>query len=1065
MNQTLYRTDGTASGTTIVSNAGYNPYHMTVLGNKLVYQAYYPYTAIYPCSSEPLTDFVTVLIKVEGGVASVLKYPVTVSKCGIPAPLGNTFINTSKFIQSSNYLYFRGQTENVGGYTAYNLWRTDGTTEGTIQLTNFASGSNEGVFGSMFDAYTSDYNFTSIAYFPIYTSAAGAELWRSDGSVAGTYLLKDINPGINGSGVGAYNGTGNPNTSTGPVEFRTVNGITYFFANDGTNGMELWKTDGTTNGTQMVQNLNPTGGQPINNAWDDNVYGTSVGSTYFFSGDNGVQKGLYSVSSVIPVTLALTVDPSPICVGSTANLSVVTSGGTPASPDHPYSYTWAAPAGVTLSGTSTSAVTATATTSGVKTFTVTVAPSDGTPASTSTVSLTVTEPPTVSISAFAGQGIGLNLTQGQSTTLTASGATSYVWSNGARTASIPASTGGTYSVTGTTGACWATASTLVTVTSLGANGPSCDSYTNKTTADGLGGNSVRAVYGAGSTVFAATDGGLSISTNGGTTFTNKNTTNGLPIRDVRGVYAVGSRIYAATWGGGLAISTDGGNTFSTKTTDDGLGSSFVAKVFAVGNTVYAATYGGLSLSGDGGNTFINKYFTGAGNISVNGVYAVGTTVYAACGGYYSFEGGLKISVDGGNSFITRTTADGLGDNWVNAVYAVGSTVYAATDKGLSISTDGGRTFLNRTMANGLGSNGVRGVYVVGNTVYAATVYEGGGSVGGLSISTDGGNTFTNSVPANVVGGSIVRGVHTMGSTIYAATDGGLAFCASTNPCSGVTAAITGSQSVCAGQTTKLSATGGTSYVWNTGATSATILAPAGNYTVTVTSNGCSASATTTVTATTLAAPALTTASRSLTTSTIPLLLTGFATADNGNTLQFTTTGGTLLNPPTASIAQTGVQNFLVSQTNGVGCVSPSTPLGLTVTEAPRTVSASASKAQVCVSGTTSLSVDVSALPAGSKTYLWQGPAGVSFSGNTLASPTVTFSTAGVKSFTVTVTASGGKYNGSVSVTAVALPDAPSLTGASRSFVVANNGAPEQFRHGHGQQCAPFLQYDWYADDG
>ncbi len=56
--------------------------------------------------------------------------------------------------------------------------------------------------------------------------------------------------------------------------------------------------------------------------------------------------------------------------------------------------------------------------------------------------------------------------EGQTTTLTASGATGYVWSNAATTASITVSTGGTYSVVGTSGCGTATASTTVVLSAL-----------------------------------------------------------------------------------------------------------------------------------------------------------------------------------------------------------------------------------------------------------------------------------------------------------------------------------------------------------------------------------------------------------------------------------------------------------------------------------------------------------------------------------------------------------------------------------------------------------------------
>jgi hypothetical protein len=79
-------------------------------------------------------------------------------------------------------------------------------------------------------------------------------------------------------------------------------------------------------------------------------------------------------------------------------------------------------------------------------------------------------------------------------------------------------------------------------------------FTNYTTTNGLGNNNVRGVYAIGSTVYAATQGGLSISTNGGANFTNYTTTNGLGNNIVNGVYASGSTVYAAT-NGGLSIAT------------------------------------------------------------------------------------------------------------------------------------------------------------------------------------------------------------------------------------------------------------------------------------------------------------------------------------------------------------------------------------------------------------------------------------------------------------------------------------------------------------------------------
>src|SRR5262249_24296428 len=72
----------------------------------------------------------------------------------------------------------------------------------------------------------------------------GTELWKSDGTDAGTVMVKDIN---SGSGDGAY-GTNN---------LTPVNGLLYFRATDGVNGWELWRSNGTAAGTDMVKDIDP----------------------------------------------------------------------------------------------------------------------------------------------------------------------------------------------------------------------------------------------------------------------------------------------------------------------------------------------------------------------------------------------------------------------------------------------------------------------------------------------------------------------------------------------------------------------------------------------------------------------------------------------------------------------------------------------------------------------------------------------------------------------------------------------------------------------------------------
>jgi hypothetical protein len=290
------------------------------------------------------------------------------------------------------------------------------------------------------------------------------------------------------------------------------------------------------------------------------------------------------------------------------------------------------------------------------------------------------------------------------------------------------------------------------------NGPTCSVFTNRTTIHGLGNNRVYDVYVVGSTVYAATDGGLSISTDGGSSFTNRTTADGLGHNVVFGVYVDGSNVYAAT-DGGVSISTDGGSSFTNRTTANGLGSNNTLSVYADGSNIYVGTGQGASISTNGGSSFTNNF---SGHPLTSEVYAVGSTVYKAT------NGGLGISTNGGGSYTFKTTANGLGSNVVNGVYVVGSNVYAATQGGLSISTDGGNTFTNKTTFQGLGFNSCLEVYAIGSTIYV--------SGGGLNISTDGGNSFTNYTQSNGLGGFIVDGLYATATSVYAATSGGFSYC-------------------------------------------------------------------------------------------------------------------------------------------------------------------------------------------------------------------------------------------------------------------------------------------------
>ena len=225
---------------------------------------------------------------------------------------------------------------------------------------------------------------------------------------------------------------------------------------------------------------------------------------------------------------------------------------------------------------------------------------------------------------------------------------------------------------------------------------------------------VLSVYTIGSNVYFGSNGsGLYISTDKGQSATQKTLTNNI----VNGVYATnsGTNIYAAT-NGGLSISTNSGSSFVNYTTANGLGSNNVRGVYVTSNgTIYAATDNGLSISFDDGTKFVNYIERFLSNFC-KGVYVTSNgTIYTAT------SGGLSVSFNNGSTFVNYTTANGLGSNTVNGVYVTSNgTIYAATADGLSVSFNNGVSFVNHTTANGLYSNNVKGVYVSGSTVYAAT---------------------------------------------------------------------------------------------------------------------------------------------------------------------------------------------------------------------------------------------------------------------------------------------------------------------------------------------------------
>jgi ELWxxDGT repeat protein len=305
-NRGLWRTDGTDAGTSLVST-----------GNV---------TAINAANG---TVFFTTL---DAGAVRLWKTDGTA--------VGTTLLNGSlptsaaltALYPAAGLVFFR--TQNDDG--TYQLWKSDGTAGGTARVGNVTP-----VAVNAAGRPTSPAAVGGVLYFAATAPGAtsGVELWRSDGTDAGTFVVRDINPGagdagpsqltVVGSGAAARlyfvaydpthgwalwasggtpastvlvrdgftDGTSNPALSN----LAAVGNTLFFSAADPNFGLyELWKSDGTTAGTGIVADLDPgfAGSSPSSI--------TDVGGVaYFVATDTARGKGLWRSDGTPPGTVRI----------------------------------------------------------------------------------------------------------------------------------------------------------------------------------------------------------------------------------------------------------------------------------------------------------------------------------------------------------------------------------------------------------------------------------------------------------------------------------------------------------------------------------------------------------------------------------------------------------------------------------------------------------------------------------------------------------------------------------------------------------------------------------------
>lgn len=204
---------------------------------------------------------------------------------GIPA--------NSIFVKINNKVYFLAQ-ENFSGYQ---IWETDGTSVGTVkrkdinsnyeiedlvvvgnkifyyqnkELWSYDIGSDNLLLLKTFE-YSGNvklYSHNNLLIFAANDGITGKEVWKSDGTIVGTTLLKDIAPN-NGGSISDF-------------KMLTLNnGKFYFIANTGV-GYGIYESDGTSVGTILVKPIQGSG----------ELNGVSAGDYFVFEGFDPTGGGL-----------------------------------------------------------------------------------------------------------------------------------------------------------------------------------------------------------------------------------------------------------------------------------------------------------------------------------------------------------------------------------------------------------------------------------------------------------------------------------------------------------------------------------------------------------------------------------------------------------------------------------------------------------------------------------------------------------------------------------------------------------------------------------------------------
>lgn len=831
----------------------------------------------------------------------------------------------------------------------------------------------------------------------------------------GAFYVGAINEaeGPGGGGGGGYiavsSGAITRNSNGGNNGTTNSDAITEFLPNGATKGCPGTNNAAITNfdisltnqticaGTSATIPVTVTGTPPA--GYVINWYNVAVGGAPFFTGATyttpvlavgtytyyvGTCAGWWREPVVITVvgspTATITASANPICSGQSVTL---TAGGA-------NTYTWMPGS---LTGSSV-----TVTPGSTTTYTVTGTLTAGGCSDTETITITVNPTPTVTASASS-----VTICAGQSTTLTGGGATSYTWNPGAIPGSpvsvSPAATT-TYTVTGTSLGCTDTETITITV------------------------NALPTVTSSASTNPICVGGSTNLTGGGASTYVwNPGALPGSPVT----VTPAATTTYTVTGTGANGCTNTSQLTVTVSPTPT---------VTATAGTNPICSGNSATLTASGATTY--NWMPGSLSGATVTVTPASTTSYTVTGttGTCTSTFVLTVTVNPSPTVTSTAATNPICAGSTTTLTAGGASTYVwnpGSLPGNPVSVTPGSTTtytVTGTAANGCTATSQLTVTV--NPLPSVTATTGTNPIcsGNSATLTGGGATSYVWNPGAISGSPIT--VTPASTTTYTVTGTGANGCTNTAqltvtvaPTPTVTATA-GTNPICSGNSTTLTASGATTYNWMPGSLSGSsvTVSPAANTTYTVTGTTGTCTSTFVLTVTVNPSPTVTSTS-----GTNPICAGASTTLTAGGASTYNWNPGSM-SGSSVSVSPPSTTTYTVTGTAANGCTGTS-QLTVTVNPLP-TVTLTPASAAIC-SGS---SVTVTA--SGANSYSWSpGP---------LSGGSQTLSPSSGTTFTVTGTDGNGCTDtAQVAITVNALPIVTASSSASaicagNSVTLTSNGA-------------------------